>query len=180
MLPRSLTETVSRRNSLYVKVTVSPSVPLGAVLGYQRRIDVASPAAATDWSRAVPGEGEWMVLGFRAQLVTGAGAGGRSIRVSITDGTAEVIALAATGLVPAATTIVVGGGVKADPGAVGSTAIQASVGLPELILQVGWTFGVVTNNLQGTDQWSGIRLLVLELPEGPKGYPKGPAFMGEE
>jgi len=120
---------------------------------------VASPAAGSDWSVAVPAGRIWRITSIVAKLVTSATVATRNPYLVVSDGTTNAVrvlpyasqAASLTGLyswLTECSSTVVGNDQQND--------------IPELTLTAGWTIGTLTSGLAAGDQWSDIALFVLE------------------
>lgn len=126
-----------------------------------RSVQVASPAAANDWSVTVPAGEEWKVKCIHALYTASATVATREPRFQIKDDAGNVMFLVASDATLAASN-------TADctvfPGASQSgnaTANKILYGLPpDLVLPGSWTISSSTLNISAGDQWSQINLVV--------------------
>jgi len=125
------------------------------------------PAAQTEWSITVPGQGLWRVISLHFSLVTDGTASNRTVGLFADDGTDTYFRTAAASVQTASLTW----SYSAFQGAGQSdnTGNQNYMPLPGdgLWLQPGWRLRSSTDNFQATDRYSAINLLVEEYPNGP-------------
>lgn len=120
---------------------------------------VASPAAGADWSQTVPASHLWQLLTVTATLTTSAVAGNRQARLALGDGTNPFAVLTAPAVQAASLAHVYTWAVGMTPLALGLQQLQA---LPPIALGNGWTISVSTLALDAGDQWSAIRLGLVD------------------
>lgn len=122
-------------------------------------VSVPSPAAGADWSLAVPGGHTYQILTIAATLTTSAAVATRASRLLFGDGTASFLDLPASATQVASLARKYAWWPTAEPVAVGN-AIEAAI--PPLTLPAGWTVASATDLIDVADQWSGIKLAVID------------------
>ena len=130
---------------------------------------VASPAAATDFSIIVPGGRVWRPLAVTAQLVTDATVATRSTSLQVTDQTNTVVAIEAFANQAASLTELYSYSVGSVTGAGGAGNQVVTTALPDMALPAGYTIKSVTTNMGAADQWSKIVVWVEEIDAQPRG-----------
>lgn len=120
---------------------------------------VTSPAAGADWSQTVPASHLWQLFSITATLTTSAVVANRQVRLVLTDGTNTFASLTAAAVQAASLANVYTWCLGQHPLALGLQQLGA---LPELTLPEAWTVGVSTLALDAGDQWSAIRLGILD------------------
>lgn len=120
---------------------------------------VATPAAGADWSTSVPAGHLWQLLGVTATLVTSAAVANRAVALVLGDGSNPFLTIPAPAVQAASLT-----GVYSWAGEGGGYALGVrQLGpLPPLVLPPSWTVAVSTLLVDATDQWSAVRLLLLD------------------
>ncbi len=122
---------------------------------------VANPAAGADWSTSPNANAQWQLIAVGAVLVTNATVASRNISLRIRSVLAIVYNGDALVSVPANTTAQITGA----PGQNSSALIATNVFIPlppNTLLTSSNSIITNTVNIQGTDQWSGIRVWVRE------------------
>lgn len=125
-----------------------------------RTINIANPAAATDWTISVPAGMQWRLRSVRAQLVTSANAGNRQVNLVIKDDAGNIVAQIPPAATQAASltysyTFAQG----AASSLVGTT--QSAPAPKDMVLGDSYTLAV-SSTLLAADQWSNIWLQVEE------------------
>ncbi len=131
------------------------SISAGEGPGKYVAVAATLPAAGADWSVAVPALSQWQPICFNAVLVTGVAAPVRSVQVVITTGVNRYFTGPPSATIAASLTTQVSGSSLA----LASTVIATDVSVPippNLIMQAGHVFSVVTVGLAAADQWSAI------------------------
>lgn len=121
---------------------------------------VSNPAAGADWSQSVPGSHLWTVRAVTATLATSAVVANRQARLILGDGTNTFATLTAPAVQAASLTHVYTWAIGVTPVALGLQQLSA---MAILDLPVGWTIGVSTLALDAGDQWSAIRLSLIDM-----------------
>lgn len=130
-----------------------------------RIIPVASPAAGSDFTIAVPAGTVWWVESIVATLTTGVGVANRDADLIGTDGTTTFLRIAAPAL-QVASQVVRYSWVRGDPGgAPPAPPASWQVGFPSIPILGGTTLQVSTAGIQAADQWSAIALYALQVRE---------------
>ncbi len=122
------------------------------------------PGPGVDWTQTVPTGARWLVQGVHSHLLNSATVANRGPRLIIDDGTTIQMSAYSGFTSPA--------GVSADwdwaagqgNSAAVSNLISAAMAFPVYML-AGWRIRVATSALQAGDQWSAIRLSVMEWLE---------------
>jgi hypothetical protein len=134
---------------------------------YVRGIQVLPPAAGAEFSVTAPGQGTWRVVALSAVLTASAAVANRLPALTWNTSDGMVASSPATAAVTAALSTrfsalagAIGAGVAAGP-QLWATPTDGFVLLP------GHSLASVTAGLDAADQWSAIRLLVVEYPTGP-------------
>ena len=122
-------------------------------------VPVADPAAGADWSAQVPAGVLWRPVAVRATLITSADVADRLPVLAVDTGNGTFLSIPATAVQAASLAWLYSWPVHGNAYQVTTYAVA---GIPELVLQAGWSLGVATDNLQAADQWSGITLHVVE------------------
>jgi len=120
---------------------------------------VTSPAAGADWSQSVPASHLWGLFAVTATLTTSAVVANRQVRLVLGDGTNTYASLTAPAVQAAYLAHVYSWLLGVTPIALG---LQQLAPLPELTLPEAWTVGVSTLALDVGDQWSAIRLGIVD------------------
>jgi hypothetical protein len=131
-----------------------------------RTIVSASPAVATDFTITTPGESVWMLVALEATLTADANVANRHPDLTVTDGTNPIWRIPPGVSVTASQTAAISW--VPSLGYTSATLLgnRLAVGIPDLILQSGWTVGPTGSNLQAGDQWSAITTTVVEVFHG--------------
>jgi hypothetical protein len=121
-----------------------------------------TPAAGAEWSITVPAGACWEVLHVSATLATSAVVANRQPQLVYRnqDGLSLAIFSSASSQAASLTNAL-----QWDAGlgaAVNTTAIEAPISTPAIPLQAGWTVRSSAAPLDVGDQWSAIRLIVIE------------------
>lgn len=122
-------------------------------------VPVTAPAAGADWSIAVPAGHLWHILAVLATLTTSGVAATRIARLIMGDGNAtfadvppfasQITALTRRYLwVPSGQGYATGLGILSP--------------LPEAPMGTGWTIGTTTDAIDAGDQWTSIKLTVID------------------
>lgn len=122
-------------------------------------VPVPQPAAGADWSLAAPAGHLYQLVSVIATLTTSAAVATRAARLVLGDGNATFLH------VPAATTQVASLARRYGWWATGQVlAVGSDIEspLPGIALQTGWTIGSATDLVDVGDQWSAIRLHVID------------------
>lgn len=126
----------------------------------RRVIPVPQPSAGTDWTLTVPAGHVYRLEAVRFRMVNDATAVSRYVALVITDGNAEAVRSVLPSNTAANDDVVVS--YWRDAAAL--LAFDAlTAPLPIVDLQAGWTIGSSTLNLSGADQFSAIRVTVLDV-----------------
>ena|SRR5437870_7986383 len=123
---------------------------------------VASPAAGADWSATVPAGHLWRPFTVTAQLLTSAVVANRQPVLVLGDGTNPFAFLTAPAVQAASGTVIYTWANVDTFVSLGSRQVAA---LPDIELPPGWTIGVSTALLDVGDQWSAIRLGLIDTIE---------------
>lgn len=123
---------------------------------------VAAPAAGADWSQTIPAGHLWRPFSVTAQLLTSAAVANRQAVLVLGDGTNTFAFLSAPAVQAASTTVVY---TWADISTVLALGARQLAPLSDIDLPPGWTIGVATALLDVADQWSAIRLGVIDTTE---------------
>lgn len=138
-----------------------------APVSFYRPVTIANPAAGAEFTIQPPGGALWRVVGLAFRLVTDVTVADRNVNLSINDQT-DTYTECRSGVDQAASLT---GRYSAFSGAaVGGFAITlVNIALPTggAILQPGHRLMSRTVNIQAGDQFSLIRALVQEFPQGP-------------
>lgn len=121
---------------------------------------VANPAAGADWSQSVPAGHLWQLLGVTATLTTSAAVANRAVALVLGDGTNPFLTIPAPAVQAASLA-----GVYSWAGEGGGYAVgvRQLAPLPGLTLPPAWTLGSSTLLVDVGDQWSAVRLLLLDV-----------------
>lgn len=137
-----------------------------APVPYLRTFIQPQPAAQTEWSVSCPGQELWRVISVSYSLVTDATVSNRSSGLLMDDGT-DVYWRSVAASVQAAsltwTYCAFQGAGQSD-----NTGNQNFLPLPGdgLWMQPGWRLRSTTDNLQATDRYSAVNLLIEAFPNG--------------
>lgn len=138
-----------------------------APVSFYRPVTITNPAAGAEFIIQPPGGAFWRVVGLAFRLVTDANVADRNVNLSLNDQT-DTYTECRSGVDQAASLT---GRYSAFPGASpGGFAITlVNIALPEggALLQPGHRLTSRTVNIQVGDQYSLIRALVQEFPQGP-------------
>lgn len=157
--------------------TVYPSIPQFAeAYGVPKTYTITQPAAGAEFTRTVPGEGAWYIQAIRFTFVTSAVVATRVVQISITDGQLEYARVLSTAGQGASTTGQYTFAPYVSAATQGAAGFSALLPFPVLLLDPGSVLTTVTAAIDVGDQYSSIRMRVFELPWGPTGFPRGPAY----
>lgn len=134
-----------------------------------RVVQVAPPAAATDWSVTVPGGRVWVPLALTALLTTDANAGNRDVSLRVTDQTNIVAAFDAFANQGASLAELYSFVAGAGTGAGGTTHLTCTTPIPDMALPAGYVLETHTTGFEVGDQWSSIVVWVEEVDAQPFG-----------
>lgn len=138
-----------------------------ADVAYLKQVTVTAPAAGADWRHTCPGQGIHRVVAMRAVLTTSAAVANRAVALVLSDGTDDFATIPAGAAIAASQT----GVVATIPGAPAVGAANGPLLLPSptdgFLLLPGWSLRTATGLIDVGDQWSAIRLWVVEYPTGP-------------
>lgn len=137
----------------------------GRILVTPRTVVVPQPAAGAEWTAAVPGGTTWIPLCFVATFTTDGTVTNRTPNLAISDGNVNVYVSRELRSVAASHTIAFNGARGIGAGNLGLGGADDEIAIPILPLVGGMTIGSSTTTLQAGDQWSAVRLYVLELRE---------------
>lgn len=148
---------------------------------FVHQITVPNPGVGAEWRLTASGQGTLRVVAARALLTTSAVVANRLAALTISDGTD----LFATIPAPAAITASKAGIVSTMAGAPSVGATDGPLLYPSptdgWVLLPGWSIGSLTAGLDVGDQWSAIRMYVVEYPTGPKSrYTPDVVVIGED
>ena len=155
---------------------MNPSARLGgglAVEGIHREISVPSPAAGAEWSFTLPSGYDYLVALGRATFVASAAAATRTPGFQISNGDGLQFYASQPGTSVAATlTQTVSYSTDGAQGPSGASAVN-TIDVPEVILPGGWRIGSLTGLIDAADQYSAIRLYLLQLYDKAPGVAPG-------
>lgn len=134
---------------------------------YLRLVTVTQPAAGADWRHTAPGQGIQRVVAARALLTASAAAANRLVSLVLSDGTDDYAIAPTTTAITATLAVPVSTFPGAQAGGAVTTALTAPSPSDGWMLLPGWSLRTVTAALDAGDQWSAIRLWVVEYPTGP-------------
>lgn len=120
---------------------------------------VANPAAGADWSQVVPAGHLWRPFSVTCQLLTSAAVANRQAVLVLGDGTSTYAYLTAPAVQAAGATVIYTWTDVDTFVALGARQVAA---LPVVDIPPGWTIGVATSLIDVGDQWSAIRLALLD------------------
>lgn len=123
---------------------------------------VASPAAGADWLATVPAGHLWRPFSVTALLTTSAVVANRQVSLVLTDGTLTYATLTAPAVQVASTAV------RYTWAAIDTFLALGLIqngALPDVDIPPGWTLGVSTVALDVGDQWSAIRLGLIDTTE---------------
>lgn len=123
---------------------------------------VANPAAGADWSAAAPAGHLWRPFSITAILTTSAVVANRQVRLLFGDGTNTYATLSAPAVQAASLAHVYTWAAVDTFLALGLVQVSA---LPDLSIPPGWTVGVSTLAIDVGDQWSAVRLGLIDTTE---------------
>lgn len=129
--------------------------------GWIHSLNVANPAAGTDWLFTVPANARMRIVSLQAQLATSAAVANRNVQIFVNDGVNPYWTHGVAATIPASTTDQITATTTNAPPEVVTTT-QEMVLPPGLILPGGHKIGTSTVNIQVGDQWSIIWFLVEE------------------
>lgn len=124
------------------------------------------PAAGADFTITVPGPQFWLPVALTATLTTSDQDADRSAALIVTDGTTTVLSLANGGTVAASAAFTFSWIRDLSSSAGDGDSVLVSLPFPIPTLATGWTIGVVTENIDAGDQWSGIALTAIQITGG--------------
>lgn len=122
-------------------------------------VSVPQPAAGADWSVTVPGGHTWAPVTIAGQLLTSAAVATRAVRLTFGDGNAPFVDLPSAATQAASLTRKYSYWPTAEPVA---TAGDIETAIPPLVLPAGWTIASATDLLDVADQWSAVKLHVID------------------
>lgn len=130
--------------------------------GVRRVVQVANPAAGNDWSVAVPGGVQWLILAGNATLTTSATVASREVYGNLYVQNELVFKQPGLGGIAAST--VTSLNIVTDPGLLANYEAYSNGLIPSPLIPLppGTIVSVTTTNLQVGDQWSGIMIWVEE------------------
>lgn len=137
----------------------------GFAVGWQEIVYLQAPAAGAQWSYTVPG-GFWArLVSVRQVLVTSAVVANRVARLQLRDANAVTItAVAASGAVPAATTVATHNVLGAAD--VGNGVAPRSYGyLPSVLIPAGWSWGSQVAAMDAGDAFTTVTLVIQRFPD---------------
>lgn len=126
---------------------------------YRRTVAGTQPAAGTDWSLTVPAGSLYALVSVYAELVTSATVADRAPRLQLSTGDQVYLDIVPQAAQAASLTYRYQWGRHIGTYALGAGQV---IGIPEIVLEPGSTVAVVTDNLDGTDQWSAPVLYLVE------------------
>lgn len=135
--------------------------------GFTRRwrvLHVTDPAAGADWSTTAPGSAARRIVSLHARLVASAAVANRQVALIASSSAGRWYQQAWSVTQTAGQTVDYGAHTAA--GTAGAAPGTASVPLPAagLLLLPGFQLSVVTTGIDVADQWSGVNLLIDEIP----------------
>jgi hypothetical protein len=122
-------------------------------------VPVAQPAVATDWSVPVPAGHVWHLLAVQALLTADANAANRVPVLQLSDEGLVVVSIPVAANITANQAITVCWALGSTSLAFGS---NQALPLPSVDLEPGGSVAVSTAAKQAGDQWSAVRLWVLD------------------
>lgn len=134
---------------------------------YLRPVTVPNPAVGADWRHTGPGQGVQRVVALRALLTASAAVANRLVSLVLSDGTDDFAASPLTTAVTAGLAVPVSTFPGAQAGGALTTVLTAAAPTDGWMLLPGWSIRAATTALDVGDQWSAIRLWVVEYPTGP-------------
>lgn len=134
-----------------------------AVRGDYREMLVPSPAAGAEWSFTLPSGYWWLLALGRAVLTTSAAVATRASGLQIANGDGTRFYATNPGATVAATLAQEVSYSAGGPQGPAGAAAVATIDVPEVILPGGWRVGSLTQALDVADQYSGVRLYLLQL-----------------
>lgn len=138
-----------------------------ADVAFPKQVRVDNPAAGADWRYTCPGQGIQRVVAMRAVLTTSAAVANRAVALVLSDGTDDFATIPSGAAIAASQT----GVVSSIPGAptVGAANGPLLLSAPTdgFLLLPGWSLRTATALIDVADQWSAVRLWVVEYPTGP-------------
>lgn len=149
-------------------VFVTPGRSASPILGVQRILTVPNPAAGEDWVLTFPGGAWWRILTGNFILTASAAVANRAVNIDYLDGATRFAAVAAQVVQTAGQTRIIGVSTQGPQGGAAGI-LTTNLLLPDLVLPAGYVVRSRTDNLDGADQFSQIRLLVEEIDLGPYG-----------
>lgn len=144
-----------------------------------RQITVPNPAAGADWRFTSDGQGNRRIIAYRAILTASAAVANRIPAFVLSDGQDDFATIPTTQAITAAQAAIFS--------AINGSGLVTQAGGPILVpsptdgwlLLPGWSLRTVTAAIDVADQWSAIKLLVVEYPIGPttRETPDVPSFL---
>lgn len=138
-----------------------------APVSYYRLVTISDPAPGSEFAIVAPGQGIWRVVSVAWRLVTSAAVADRNVNL-VADDQTDIYLQSRSGVDQSAgLTGTYGAFAGAAPGGFPATLINLALPNDGLILQPGHRLRSRTVNIQAADQFSLIRALVQEFPQGP-------------
>lgn len=122
-------------------------------------VTLPAPAVGTDWQLVIPGGHIYCIESVQATLVTSATAGNREVDLTFGDGDTNFLALQPSATQAASLTRLYTWYPWANGQVIGNNLTQP---IPYLTLLPGSTMGPVTALLAGGDQWSTVKVYVVD------------------
>lgn len=136
-------------------------------VAFLKQVTIANPAVGLEWRHTAPGHGIQRIVALRAVITTSAAVANRLPALVLSDGTDDFATIPA----PAAVAASLSGVVSTVPGAPSVGAAGGPLLYPSptdgWTLLPGWSLRTATGAIDAGDQWSAIRLWVVEYPTGP-------------
>lgn len=120
----------------------------------------ANPALGADPIFVVPAGKVWHPLALHAVLTTSATVGMREPKLSVQDGSAAEVVSLTTTHEQAASLAFAYTWARGVPREIDTSINRVQSAMPIIAIPAGYTFRIVTNNIQVGDQWSSVRLLL--------------------
>ncbi len=130
-------------------------------------VTLANPAAGADWRHTCPGNAIHRVVAARALLTASAAVANRLPSLVLSDGSDDFAASPVTTAVTAGLAVPISTFPGAPAGGALLTALTVASPTDGWQLLPGWSLRVATVALDVADQWSAIRLWVVEYSTGP-------------
>lgn len=121
----------------------------------------ADPAANTEISQTVPSNQFWQLIGARVSLVTDATVSNRTVQLTLDDGTTVWNLYPSPSTQAASLTYNYNFAVGAQNTTVLNNNVVVSLG-SQLILPAGYRIRTLTNNLQATDNYGVMTLMLIK------------------